>query len=258
MSKGEAMIRNITELMGYTLQAEDGEIGRCKDFLFDDQRWTIRYMVADTGTWLSGRKVLVSPIALGTPDREGKRFPVKLTREKIKESPPLDEDAPVSRQYEARWLDHYGWSYYWFGGGLWGPGASPTELYVKGKEKVKGKEPQPEESRLRSVKEVTGYHIQARDGEIGHLEDLLVDEVSWNFCYLVVDTRNWLPGRHALVAPAWVNSVDWAQGTVSVNLTTDAIKNSPEYDPGAPVSPDYERDLRQHYGLPIESGMGPL
>lgn len=252
------MIRNITELMGYRLQAQDGEIGQCKDFLFDDNYWTIRYMVADTGTWLPGRKVLVSPISLGMPDQASKRFPVNLTREKIEQSPPLEENAPVSRQYEARWLDHYGWSYYWFGGGLWGPRASPAELYVKGKEKVKGKEPHPEESHLRSVKEVTGYHIRARDGEIGHLEDFLVDETSWNLRYLVVDTRNWRPGPHSLVAPEWVISVDWAQGTVSVDLTIDAIKNSPKYDSSTPLSPEYERDLRQHYGLPIEGGSGPL
>jgi len=252
------VLRNIVRLMGYALAAEDGEIGRCHDFLFDDRYWTVRYMVADTGTWLPGRKVLVSPIALGEPDWDAERFPVKLTRKKIEDSPPLEKDAPVSRQYEIKWFNYYGWPYYWVGEGLWGIDPYPHTLYGETGDESQEKEFEPEKSHVRSVKEVTGYHIEASDGKIGHVEDFLVDEQAWSLRYLVVDTRNWLPGRKVLVKPSWVNSVDWADRRVSIALTIESIKNSPEYDPAVPLTPDYESRLHAHYNLPIEQGFGPL
>ena len=252
------MLRNISKLMGYALASDDGEIGRCHDFLFDDRYWTVRYMVADTGKWLPGRKVLVSPIALGEPNWEAERFPVKLTRKKIEESPPLEKDAPVSRQYEIKWFNYYGWPYYWVGAGLWGIDPYPHTLYGKTGDKAREKGIEPEKSHLRSVKEVTGYHIEASDGEIGHVEDFLVDEQAWSFRYLVVDTGNWLPGRKVLVKPSWVNSVDWIDRRVKIDLTSEGIKNSPEYDPAVPLTSDYESRLEAHYNLPIEKGFGPL
>jgi len=252
------VLRNISKLMGYALASDDGEIGRCHDFLFDDRYWTVRYMVADTGKWLPGRKVLVSPIALGEPNWEAERFPVKLTRKKIEESPPLEKDAPVSRQYEIKWFNYYGWPYYWVGAGLWGIDPYPHTLYGKTGDKAREKGIEPEKSHLRSVKEVTGYHIEASDGEIGHVEDFLVDEQAWSFRYLVVDTGNWLPGRKVLVKPSWVNSVDWIDRRVKIDLTSEGIKNSPEYDPAVPLTSDYESRLEAHYNLPIEKGFGPL
>jgi len=134
------MLRLIGEITGYVLAAEDGEIGRCKDFLFDDTQWAVRYMVADTRKWLPGRKVLISPISLGEPDWDTRRFPVKLTKEQVKNSPPLDEEAPVSRQYEIHWFDYYGWPYYWGAGGLWGAAPYPSALYLKRLEKAVEKE----------------------------------------------------------------------------------------------------------------------
>jgi hypothetical protein len=246
------MLRSLDALRNYVLAAEDGDIGRCEDFLFDDIHWTIRYMVADTGKWLPGRKVLVSPISLGEPDWASQRLPVRLTKEEIKQSPPLDKDAPVSRQYEIRWFEYYGWPYYWSGGGLWGAAPYPSALYLKRLEKVaeKGIEPE-EETHLRSVKEVTGYQIMATDGDIGHVEDFIVEDELWLLQYLVVDTRNFLPGgRKVLVAPAWVTTVDWGGRSVSVDLIVDAVKNSPEYDPSEPVNREYEIRLYDYHGRP--------
>jgi hypothetical protein len=145
------MLRSVNEMIHYVIEAEDGEIGRCKDFLFDDFHWTIRYMVADTRTWLPGRKVLVSPIALGDPDWKRGCFPVRLSRQQIEESPLLDEDAPVSRQYETRWFDYFGWPYYWAGGGLWEADPYPAALYAKVRAELAEEEKKPEESHLRSV-----------------------------------------------------------------------------------------------------------
>jgi hypothetical protein len=217
------MLRSVNEIINYVIEAEDGEIGRCKDFLFDDLHWAIGYMVADTRKGLPGRKVLVSPIALGEPDWQSGRFPVMLTRRQIEESPPLDEDQPVSRQYETRWFDYFGWPYYWYGGGLWAADPYPAALYAKIRADLEGQEPRPEESHVRSLKEVTGYHIQPSDGEIGHVEDFIVEEQPWVIRYIVVDTKNVLPGRKVLVSPGWIDSVDWGGGNVGVKLTVNLL-----------------------------------
>jgi hypothetical protein len=244
------MMQSIKDLKGYVLRATDGEIGRCKDFLFDDRHWTIRYMVADTHKWLPGRKVLISPISLDQADMKHESILVKLNREEIKAAPPLEADEPVSRQYEARWFDHYGWSYYWGGHRIWGPFALPGQLAGKWPEKDAAETAPPEESHLRSADEVAGYHIQATDGKIGHVEDYLVDDESWVLRYIIVDTRNWLPGRKVLVSPEWANAVDWPHKKVFVNLTREKIKNSPEYKPAEPVNREYESMLFRHYDLP--------
>jgi hypothetical protein len=239
------MLRRINELMGYVISAEDGEIGRGKDFLFDDRHWAIRYMVADTGKWLPGRKVLVSPIALEKPNWEDQRFPVQLTQEEIKESSSLDEDAPISRQYESSWFDYYSWPYYWVGGGIWGASPYPTALFLKRLEKVVEKGLEPEESHLRSVNEVTGYQILSKEGKIGHAEDFLVEEETWVLRYIVISIHDGLPERKVLVAPTWVTWVDWISMQIKIELTTEAVKQSLEYDPSVPVDRSYEVRLHQ-------------
>ena len=245
------MLRNLSELRRYVIEARDGEIGRCHDFLFDDRHWTIRYMVADTRKWLPGRKVLISPISLESPDWQGKRFPVKLTREQVKESPPLEEDQPVSRQYEGHYFDYYNWPYYWIGNYPWGTHVEPLELYAeKLKQRAHDKVAQLHESHLRSMKEVKGYHIEATDGEIGHVEDFLADEQAWTIRYLVVDTRNWLPGRKVLIASDWLYNVSWPDQKVYVDLKRSQVKDSPEYDPSAPVDRGYESLVYNYYGIP--------
>lgn len=245
------MLRSIGELYNYVLGARDGEVGRCRDFLFDDERWAVRYMVADTGKWLPGRKVLVSPISLGKPNWKSKRFPVRLTTEQIETSPELDEYAPVSREYEKKWMDHYGWSYYWFGGGLWGVSESPSGLYtMASKEEIATNSEKLTDNPLRSTREVAGYRIQAVDGEIGRVKDFIIEDANWTIAYLVVDTATWLPGRKVLVAPHWIDSVNWADSQVRVDLTMQALKDSPEYDPNVPVNREYEARLYDFYGRP--------
>jgi hypothetical protein len=229
------MLHSINELKGYVIAAEDGEIGRCKDFLFDDRHRAIRYMVADTAKWLLGRKVLVSPIALGKPDWETRRFPVQLTQEEIKDSPPLDEEAPVSRQYESSWFDYYGWPCYWVGGGIWGASPYPTALFLKRLQKVVEKGLEPEESHLRSANEVTGYQVLSKDGKVGHAEDFLLEDETWVLRYIVINIHNGLPPWKVLVASTWVTWVDWVSMQIRVELTTEAVKNSFEYDPKEPV-----------------------
>jgi hypothetical protein len=244
------MLRSLKELLAYTLLAEDGEIGRCRDFLFDDRHWTVRYMVADTGKWLPGRKVLVSPIAMGEPSWVEKKIPVRLTREDIENSPPLDEDAPVSRQYEQKYFGYFRWPYYWAGGNVWGPFSylPPLSEYIQ--IKPEEEESDPAESHLRSLKEVTGYQIRTEDGEVGYVEDFIAEQGVWSIRYMIADTKKWLRGRKVLISPGWIDAIDWIDKQVNVNLTVEAIKQGPEYDPSEPVNREYEMRLYDYYGRP--------
>jgi hypothetical protein len=237
------MLRSIESLVGYTLRARDGEIGQVHDFYFDDQTWIVRYLVADTGNWLVGRRVLISPFALRQPDWAGQAFPVNLTKEQVKASPPIDTDKPVSRQMEEELHLHYGWPPYWGAA----EGLVAAQMMAQATEQAAGREGDPH---LRSVREVSGYRIQARDGEIGHVEDFIAKDETWTIRYMVVDTRNWLPGKKVLVAPTWIDEVDWARESVHVGLLRETIQNSPEYDPSLPVNREYEVRLYDYYGRP--------
>jgi hypothetical protein len=242
------MFRQCSKLRGRRLRATDGEIGKLHDFYFDDTHWTVRYVVADTGYWLPDRLVLLSPHAIRNVDQDS-AVVVDLTRKQIEDSPPITADQPVSRQYERDYYRYYGWPVYWTGPALWGPG--PYPLYYA---PVHGEaEPGPSaplergDPHLRSVLEIAGYRIHARDGDIGHLEDFVLDDRTWAIRYLVIDTRNWLPGKRVLVAPPWIENVSWAQAKVYVDLSRDAIQTAPAYDQEAEITRAYEIRLFQHY-----------
>lgn len=246
------MLRSVKELRGYKLAAEDGAIGKVKDFLFDEAQWAVRWMVADTGVWLPKRLVLISPVSLGDPDWGSHLLPVRLTRDAIERAPGLSKDEPVSREYERRFFDTYGWPYYWSGVGVWGGAAAPGTLFAR-QEKADVFQPSPESGAhvLRSAQEVMGYYIHARDGDVGHVADFVVDDEIWAIRYLVVDTKNWLPGRKVLVAPAWIDDIIWADRKVVVDLTKEAVKDSPLYEPSTPVNREYESRLYDYYGRPV-------
>jgi hypothetical protein len=244
------MLHSLNELSGYVLEAKDGEIGRCKDFLFDDRFWTLRHMVADTGKWLPRRKILISPLALEKPDWGSRRFPVSMTKEDIENSPEIGADEPVSRQHETGLFQYYGWPYYWVGDQVWGRVDFPEQPYGAVTQEQGSPENGAGDDHLRSVNEVTGYHIQATDDEIGHVEEFIVDDTNWTIRYLVVDTRNWLPGRKVLISPTWAESIVWTQNIVKVNLTREQVKNSPKYDPTTLLDREFEARLFDYYQRP--------
>jgi uncharacterized protein YrrD len=246
-----ATARGCEGMMGFELFATDGVIGTVSDFLFDEARWTVRWIVADTGGWLTGRKVLVSPISLGDPDWQSKVLPVRMTKAEIESAPGLGSDEPVTREYESRYFAHYGWPNYWTGGEAWGAAPSPVSLLSR-KEKAEKLDEAPEAGPnvLRSAQEVLGYRIQAIDAEIGHVEDFVVDDESWTLRYMAIDTRNWLPGRKVVISPDWIESVEWTDRKVSVGLTREAVKGSPAYNPHEPVNREYEARLYDYYGRP--------
>ena len=241
------MLSKARALTGYRLNSLDGEIGTVKEFYFDDRHWTIRYLVADTGNWLIGRQVLISPYALLAVIKEEQHITINLTKQQIEDSPSLDSDKPVSQQFEVDYYGHYGWPIYWGGPYLWG--AYPYPYMV----------PNPEERRestqvekawdphLRSTHMVSGYHIQATDGEIGHVEDFILDDRTWAIRYFIIDMGNWWPGKKVLVSPHWIERVSWSESTVFVNLTREAIKQSPEYTEESLLTREYETGLHQHY-----------
>jgi hypothetical protein len=235
--------------MGFKLGARDGEIGKVKDFYFDDQSWTVRYLIADTGKWLPGRLVLISPFAVKGVKEQGRDIEVDLSKEQIEESPSIDTDMPVSRQYEIKYYGYYGWPMYWYGPELWGPSPFP------GGYASAGFPPEPQSAQvetqgdphLRSIREMTGYHIQAHDDEIGHIDDWILDDADWAIRYLAVDTRNWWPGKKVLLAPQWITSVSWHQSKIFVALDRDTIRQAPEYDESVPITREYESRLYNHY-----------
>ena len=239
------MLNKAKELTGYTLQSLDGEIGKVKEFYFDDQHWAVRYLVADTGTWLSGRQVLISPYALSAVNSDKKQITVQLTSGQIEGSPSLDADQPVSKQFEETYYKHYGWPLYWSGFFMWGP--SPYIARKGDKPRAANPGGKPWNPSLRSTHEVSGYHIQASDGEVGHVDDFVIDDENWAIRYLVIDTRNWWPGKSVLISPRWIDRVDWDEAKVSVNLTPDSIKKSPEFTPLSLITRDYETSLHGHH-----------
>jgi len=235
------MLRSAKSLRDYHIRATDGNIGRVSDFLFDGEGWMIRYAVADTSEWLPGRKVLLIPDVLGPPSTEGEILPVELTREQVENSPPIEADIPVSRQHEMDLFEHYGWSPYW------GAGRSGLTEHVARTQQVL-ETSVPGDANLRSMREVAGYSIHAADGHIGHVEDFIIDDEEWIVRYIVVDTRNWLPGRKVLISPDWVRRIDWRSHEVWLDHSTDEIRKSPHYDPNQPVNRQYELRLYDYYG----------
>src|SRR5580658_6958132 len=250
------MLWNASAIKGYAIEASDGQIGTVSDFLFDDVSWLVRWLVVDTGNWLSGRKVLLPPSALGRLDAKEEEFSVKLTRQQVKDSPEIDTDRPVSRQMETSVYDYYGWSPYWgtgfYMGGLgYTPRSGMASPYLgarRREQEIADAQADRDDVHLRSVEAVTGYHIHARDGEIGHVEDFLVDDADWSIHYLIVSTKNWWPGKKVLISPRSAKTIDWSDRTVNLNVNRQRVKDSPIYEPSTRVDMDYEKQLHKHYG----------
>ena len=245
------MRHSISSMIGYAIRATDGDLGKVDEFYFDDETWTIRYIVIETGNWLSGRKVLISPVAFGKPELESRTISVNLTCVQVRSSPDIDTERPIYRQHEAELHEYYQWPWRGGYGGTFGTTPLPPsgdEEFVEQEASVSGRRDDPH---LRSTRQVTGYHIHATDGEIGHVEDFIVDDENWAVRFLVVDTRNWLPGKKVLLSPQWIKRVEWADSSVHFDLTLESVKNSPEFDPSKGVDRDYEAYLYDHYGRPI-------
>lgn len=249
------MLRRVEEVYGLGVEASDGDGGSVSDLYFDDQDWIVRYLVVDTGGWLGGRRVLISPVAVAETRWDERELRVRLTKSQVENSPDINLDKPVSRQQIVDLHEYYGWPAFWGGSMTMGtatPGVYPMIMAGIDEIEEEMREEGPSEKyrgdpHLRSARVVSGYGIHAVDGEIGHVTDYLVDDKGWVIRYLLVDTRDWLPGRTVLVSPRWIERVDWAETAVHVALTKAEIETSPEYDPENPPGREYEVLLYEHY-----------
>ncbi len=253
------MLNAISSLRDFDIQAKDGSLGSVSDFLFDDSTWKLRWLVVNTGGWLSGRKVLVHLSAVVSVQNEARQVIVSLTKQQVEESPDILQDRPVSRQMENDLYGYYGWDPLW-GGGMFGgnfgaiasPLSAPTYFGTAAMRDAErgGADLAGGDVHLRSTTEVTGYHVHATDGDIGHVQDFLIDDASWGIRYLIVDTSNWWVGQHVLISPYAVRSVDWSERHVRLDLTREKIKSSPSWNPSNLVDGDFERRLHSHYDWP--------
>ena len=231
------MLRTLHELKQTTIGATDGAIGTIRDAYFDDQHRTMRYLVVDTGGWLS-RQVLITPLAIEHVNWNDERIEVRMTREQVRNSPDIDTAKPVSREHEMRYLNYYGLPHYWSGPMLWGPTASPLgigdirsePLHTGHRMQSVGEMSDQDDPHLRSFASVSGYHVEATDGTIGHIADYLFDDDTWTLRYLVIDTGNWLPGKRVVISSEWVERVSWNERKAYVSMSKQSIRDAPEYD----------------------------
>ena len=250
-------LQSIQKLEGVRILATawEGEVGSVKNVYFDDEQWVVRYLVVDTGGWLGGRRVLISPNAVQSIDWPHRAIVLNLTRDQVEGGPGIDTDKPVSRQQEAAYHRYCGYPEYWQSGAFWASGSAlpliePADpLRLEEEEARRGAQARREglDAHLRSSEEVIGYCIEASDASIGHVANFLFEEGTWVIRYLIVDTRHWLPGKHVLISPLWIREVSWSDRTLSLDLTRRQIEQSPEHDAQHAPSPEYERWLHRHY-----------
>lgn len=252
------MLRHLNELTRCSIHARDGDIGHCSDFLVDDASWALRYLVVKTTQWLPGRPIVLPPVFLDEPDWDAKRLPVRLTKQQVADGPPLDEHAPVSRQYEIAYHEFYTLPFYWIAesrletfpdaqGVIHPVPDEPTSASIM----VEG---DAEEGHLRSGQEMCGYRVFSKNNEVGQVDDFLLDDETWTLRYLIVDTGTWLPGRKVLLSTQWLSSIRWSDRAVHMRLDNDLIKHSPIFNPGHRLTRDDERLLHDHYQQPYYWG----
>jgi uncharacterized protein YrrD len=213
----KVMLRSLRQLYGKKLGASDGDIGHVKDFYFNDQQWAIRYVIADTGSWLSGRLVLISPHAFENLHQDGDCLVVNLTRQQIENSPAIESHKPVSRQYVE---EYYRVGETWGVGGF--PEAPPAPHLMPSKQAS-------DDLHLQSTQALSGYPIQTSEGAIGHVIDFIIDDKSWAICHLVVETGHWYSRKEIVISPKHIDRISYEEPKVFVNVTKEAILEAPQY-----------------------------
>jgi hypothetical protein len=246
------MFISLNEILGYTLRGTDDEIGKTKDFLFDDREWIIRYLTVDTGNWLIDRLVIISPTSIVKTSWANKELEADLTKAKVENSPRLETNKPVSKQHENELIKYYGWPTYYgaLGYGI-NPADIPRPMLESSLNKLNVMKKNSEDPHLRSVDEVLGYNIITKDGEIGHVEDFVADSGNWEIMYMIIDTRNFFPGgKKVLCAIDWIENINFIESNVEIMLSKEEVKNGPQFNPSDPVNRKYEERLYDYYGRP--------
>jgi uncharacterized protein YrrD len=244
------MFKNLRDVEGYQLSAKDGEIGHVTDLYFDDECWAVRYLVVATGSWLFGKKVLISPNSVLKVNLDDRCIGVDLSMDQVRNSPDIDAEKPISRQQESEYHLYYNFPPYWGGVALWGRYEQPgTASDAEDAESAEADASSSLEtsSHLRSAKEVRGYRVVAIDGQVGHVDNFLMEVENWAIRYLVVNTGGWLNRREVLFTPKLVDKVIWAEAQVDVNASKTLIEGAPDYHRGEQIDRAYEEKLFAHY-----------
>lgn len=244
------MKRALKELLGYVIKANDGTKGTVKDFFFDEESWTIRYMVADLGKFLPGKKVLIPRVFLDKSDWERGHFQVLMTKKDIENCPPRNEHLPVSRAYEALLHEHYQLDYYWpiaYGGAVGTVGMLRPPTPVRLTNDIVKEEDM--NTNLRSFNEVHGYEVECLDKKKGHIKNFVFDDKNWQVVYVVVDISNWYSrSKNVMIAVNWIDKINYTEQSISINQSSEMLEEAPEFDPSEPVNEAYERQLLDYYG----------
>ena len=255
------MLRSTKELFGYDILALDGNIGKVDDIFFQDSDWRVRYLVVDTGPWILGRKVLIVPSALGEPSWASKELSVQLTRDQVKNSPDVQTDKPISERELIKLHDYYDWNKYWIPMPVTTsvPPTSvrgrvekvePTAAKAEAVEAAARERQQEPQFALRGAKEVIGYQVGGSDGDLGKVDDFILDDDTWDIRYLVLKTGNILQGKKVLIAPQWVEWIRHTGSRAYLDLDQETIEKSPPFDPDTPINRRQEEVLYDFHGRP--------
>ena len=228
------MLRRLEEIIGCDIATADGNVGKVHDALFDRQKWAVRHLVVDTGNWLVGRQVLVSPISVRNIDLNARVVHTDLTKQQLENAPGIAADEPVSRQYESTYYEHYGWPPYWAGPMLWGYWGAPAMVsydrpITTAEEEMRAQAEARQDENLHSFREVNGYTVEASDGAMGDIEDVIIDDETWKLSYVLVDTSKFLPGKDVLVPPESVKAIIYNGSRVEIDMTKEELKQQPEF-----------------------------
>lgn len=246
------MFQSVKKLTGLKIRALDGDIGAVDQFFFDDRSWAVRYLVVTIGSIINPKKVLLSPASLDTI--ESHELIVKSTVDQIKSSPDIDTEKPISRQKEEELHDYYTWSYYWgyplyynsMGTELY-PNIQFNESFLNKTSHQETRHVSEDESHLRSTREIIGYRVSTNNGELGYVDDILLEIDHWGLRYLVINTGEFLPGKKILVGAYWTTNISWEDRTLSLDVNIDILRNGPTYDSSIPLSRDFERRVYEYY-----------
>jgi hypothetical protein len=246
------MLKRKEDIFGFKIKTKNRYlIGEVQDIYFDDVFWAVRYLVLNTNQTVKQKNALISPISIKSMDNGRLEATINLTWDQVDGGPKMDSHKPISREQEEKMAMHFNWPLYWPGTPARVPGVIETEpVELKPDESTHEVEDDCTDPKLRSANEVIGYHIEASDGMIGHLNDLIIDDQAWMIRYFVIDTRDWLHGKKVLVIPHWMDAFDWKNSTLRVGMTREKIKNSPEFDDSKSITREYEKKLYTHYGTP--------
>lgn len=221
------MLQNTTELYGHKLVATDGDIGHLKDFYFDDTTWAIRYLVADTGTWLTGRPVLIARHALAVLDSHENTLHIKLRKQQIQNSTTDSANKLLSGEDEVGCCRYYGWPAHWESGARKDL-PDPSEIQPSSSARTESRVPYRHlgDKHLQSTQSITDYLIQTPDGVIGSVSGCIVDNQSWMVRELIVETGHWLSGKEIRIPTAQIKQIKCEYSSVMVDLSKEDIRRS--------------------------------